>query len=413
MRISQIGVNVARNLPRTLCIEYESEAIQRASGYQGCDSVTIGGCGNSGNSFEHPQALPSGDIELDDTGTLAIDEGSTGTFTVKLGATPTPASNVTVTITSADTGAVTVNPPSLTFTTSNHTSAQTVTVTGVEDDNDGDNESVVLTVSATAGGLIADDVTKTVTVDDNEPTPTIVLSGGSAALEIEEGESDTFTVKIDPPSTRSVEITLTSDDSDVTLDKTTLTFAANATAAQTVTVSVAEDNDNVNESVTITLDADGITVADAVKMIAVQDTPSGNLVLDSTATLSIDEGGTGTFTVRLDTLPSENVTVNITSEDTNAVTVNPASLTFTASNYSTAQPVTVSGVHDSDITDEPSVDITLSVDQDIGIVAGDVEKRVAVQDDDSPGTLIMVPSPLNVVEGGQEIFLVRLGTVSP
>ncbi|MBF2760298.1 MAG: hypothetical protein ISN28_08500, partial [Ectothiorhodospiraceae bacterium AqS1] len=108
-------------LPAAVCFEYEDAASQRATGFQGCDSVidTIDDCGDvsGGIDFVNPLSLPSGNMVLGDTGTLAIDEGGTGTFTVKLGATPTPASNVTVTITSADTGAVTVNPPSLTFTT--------------------------------------------------------------------------------------------------------------------------------------------------------------------------------------------------------------------------------------------------------------------------------------------------------
>ncbi|MBF2759118.1 MAG: hypothetical protein ISN28_02430, partial [Ectothiorhodospiraceae bacterium AqS1] len=149
-RIGNVSFFTLSKLPAAICFEYEDAASQRATGFQGCDSVidTITDCGNSGLTYVDPLALPSGNMVLDNTGTLAIDEGGTGTFTVKLGATPTPASNVTVTITSADTGAVTVNPPSLTFTTSNFTTAQTVTVTGVEDDNDGDNESVVLTVSA-------------------------------------------------------------------------------------------------------------------------------------------------------------------------------------------------------------------------------------------------------------------------
>ncbi|MBF2758881.1 MAG: hypothetical protein ISN28_01220, partial [Ectothiorhodospiraceae bacterium AqS1] len=346
---------------------------------------------------------------MDDTGTLAIDEGDTGTFTIKFGATPKPVSNVTVTITSADTGAVTVNPASLTFTTTNHTTEQTVTVTGVEDDNDNNDESVDLTISAT-GGLKADDLTKTVTVDDKEATPVMVVEGGSAALEVNEEGTATFTVKIDPPSTGSVEITLTSDNDDLTITPATLDFDAGDADEQTVTVSAAKDSDNRNESATIELDADGITVADAVKQISIRDndTPSGNMVLDNTAQLIVGEGGTGTFSVRLSIEPNDEVTVNVSSDDTGSATVNPASLTFNATNWSTAQTVTVIGAQDIDVADETPL-ITLSATG--GIVASDVEKRVAVRDDDSPGTLFMLPSPLQVVEGGQEIFLVRLGTV--
>ncbi|MBF2760151.1 MAG: hypothetical protein ISN28_07740 [Ectothiorhodospiraceae bacterium AqS1] len=342
---------------------------------------------------------------MDNTNTLAIDEGGTGTFTVKLSVQPN--ANVTVAIASADTAAVSAT-ASLTFTTGNWQTPQAVTVTGVQD-SDNDNESVVLTLSAT-GGIIASDVTKTVSVDDNEDPSAIVVSGGDAALNIGEGASGTFTVKIDPPSTPSVTVSLSSPDTDITLDKTTLTFAANDADEQTVTVSAAHDADNRNESVDITLSTTSITTANVTKRIAVKDdeTPSGNMVLDNTAQLVIGEGRTGTFSVRLDTQPNDVVTVDVSSADNGAATVNPASLTFTASDYQRTQTVTVSAEQDIDVADETPL-ITLTATG--GIVADDVEKRVAVQDDDSPGTLIMVPSPLNVVEGGQEIFLVRLGTV--
>ena len=46
------------------------------------------------------------------------------------------AGTVTVAVTSGDTKAATVSPPSLTFNTANWSTAQTVTVTGVDDDTD-------------------------------------------------------------------------------------------------------------------------------------------------------------------------------------------------------------------------------------------------------------------------------------
>ena len=358
--------------------------------------------------FENPPNAPSGNISLSDTGTLAIDEGGTGTFTVSLDTEPSR--DVTVAIASADTDAVTVSPASLTFTDDDYDTAQTVTVSGVAD-TDNDDESVELTLSAT-GGIIAGNVKKTISVDDAQAPSAIVVSDAAAALNIDEGDSagGTFTVRIHPPSTPSVTVTLRSSDSDITASPTPLTFAANATAAQTVTVTAAEDVDNRNESVTITLSTDSIDAVDATKRIAVKDdeTPSGNIMLDSTAPLPIGEGENGTFTVSLDTEPNDEVTVSVTSDDAGAVSVNPTSLTFTASNYSDTQTVSVTAPHDIDVADE-RVDITLSASG--GIVATDVDKSVAVDDDDEAGSLVMLPSLLQVVEGGRETFLVRLGTM--
>ena len=63
--------------------------------------------------------------------TAVAESGTTDTFTVVLDAEP--ASNVVLTITSGDTGEATVTTP-LTFTSANWDTAQTVTITGIDDD---------------------------------------------------------------------------------------------------------------------------------------------------------------------------------------------------------------------------------------------------------------------------------------
>ncbi|MBF2759954.1 MAG: hypothetical protein ISN28_06745, partial [Ectothiorhodospiraceae bacterium AqS1] len=156
-------------MPARICVEYygrggeDSPIYQTYIGYDVCPNpTTITTCGSGGLEFQDPPKL--GDIEASVT-TLSIDEGNTGTFTVKLDTEPS--ADATVTISSADAGAVSVDPASLTFTTSNYSTAQTVTVTG-EDDADGSDETVDITLSA-SGGIKADDVEVEVSVDDANP----------------------------------------------------------------------------------------------------------------------------------------------------------------------------------------------------------------------------------------------------
>ena len=85
-----------------------------------------------------------------------------------------------------------------------------------------------------------------------------------------------------------------------------------------------------------------------------------------------------TFNVELASAPLATITVNVTSDDTGAATVGPASLTFTTTDWNVAQPVTVTGVEDSNRADE-RVTITLS---GAGVVTGTV--TVDVNDDDTP-----------------------------
>ena len=57
--------------------------------------------------------------------------------------------------------------------------------------------------------------------------------------------------------------------------------------------------------------------------------------------LTVDEGSTGTYTVKLDTQPSGDVTVTINDPSNTDVTADPATLTFTVQNWQTPQTVTV------------------------------------------------------------------------
>lgn len=84
----------------------------------------------------------------------------------------------------------------------------------------------------------------------------------------------------------------------------------------------------------------------------------------SKTSTSSPEGSTDTFTVVLDTPPTTDVVITVTSSNTNVATVDNATLTFTSGNWNVAQTVTVTGVDD---TAGPAT-ITLSVDasSDIG-----------------------------------------------
>ena len=67
--------------------------------------------------------------------------------------------------------------------------------------------------------------------------------------------------------------------------------------------------------------------------------------------LTIDEGTSETYTVVLDTPPTEDVTVTADKGRTLKITVEPASLTFMTENWRVPQTVTVTGESDNDADD--------------------------------------------------------------
>ena len=74
----------------------------------------------------------------------------------------------------------------------------------------------------------------------------------------------------------------------------------------------------------------------------------GQSLVFSSNTLSVAEGATQTYTLKLATQPSADVKVQIRSLDKGAATALPLRMTFTTANWDTAQTVTVSGVADPD-----------------------------------------------------------------
>ena len=96
----------------------------------------------------------------------------------------------------------------------------------------------------------------------------------------------------------------------------------------------------------------------------------------SVSSVSVSEGSTGSFGVRLAAAPVASVSVSVSSGDSGSVGVSPSSLTFTPANWNVSQTVVVSGFQDADTADEV---VTVSVTSP-GIPTGFVS--VLVTDDD-------------------------------
>ena len=85
------------------------------------------------------------------------------------------------------------------------------------------------------------------------------------------------------------------------------------------------------------------------------DDAAGVVVTPVSGLVTTEAGGTATFSVRLATQPTANVTIALSSGDTTEGSVGPASLTFTPANWNTAQTVTVTGVDDANARDGVAV----------------------------------------------------------
>ena len=194
-------------------------------------------------------------------------------------------------------------------------------------------------------------------------TMAVGVNVSSSQLNVNEGSSNTYTMVLNtqPSGSHSVTVTATrktGGDTDLSLSGSPLTFTtSNWNTAQTLTVSAAEDADTANGSATFTHSAssgdsvyDNVTINDLIANEAENDAAG---VTVSGSPLSVNESSSATYTLVLTTQPDNNVTVTATraSGGDTDLTISGSPLTFTTSNWNTAQTLTVSAAEDDDGND--------------------------------------------------------------
>ena len=207
-----------------------------------------------------------------------------------------------------------------------------------------------------------------VTVDDDE-TVSIVLSKTDLTVEEEDATGGTYTVKLSHEPSVEVTVTVTGHDTtDLELSglsgTDTLTFSTTTWGdAQTVTVKAREDADAKNDSVTLVHTAAGGEYEGVAEELAVtvDDDETLGVVISPTA-LTVQAGGSNSYTVVLGSLPSGDVTVTLSGHEGAVLSLagidNDNALTFTQDNWHAPQTVSVSAdaeAQSSTITIEHSV----------------------------------------------------------
>ena len=351
--------------------------------------------------------------------TLAFGEASSGRYTVKLNSQPTQ--NVTVTPASGNTGVATVS-VALLFTTSDWNTAQPITVTGVNDNIiNASARTTTITHTISGGDYATLDITnKTVGVTlTDDDTGGVTLSVNSLTVG-ESGPTGTYTVVLTVQPSGNVVVTPASGNTGVaTVSGGPLTFnSSNWTMPQTVTVTGVNDNiDNASDrSATITHTILGggynsVPVAD-VRVTLTDDDTKG--VTISETTLAFGEASSGRYTVKLNSQPTQNVTVTPASGNTGVATVSVA-LLFTTSDWNIAQPITVTGVNDNIINASAratTITHTISGGDYATLDITNKTVRVTLTDDDTGGVTLSVNS-LTVGESGPTGTYTVVLTVQP
>ncbi len=376
-------------------VETGGETVRIALGTLDSSSGTNlgGGASGMGNVDFTIQEQPA--LVLSTT-RLTLIEGGSASYRVSLAAAPSADVMVTLTGTNAELEA---DDTTLTFTSQNWGNPQTVTLTAVTDSNTV-MDQVTLTHSADAG---YDSVTADLEVIITDSSPQLQFS--STEIELDEGGTTSYTVRLSARPIAEVTVMLSGHaDTSLTVNPLALTFSTmNWNETQVITLIAGTDSNSVNEAaVTLVHAADagfGEVSRDVTVTIADTDTPdsTGNLVL-SESSLDMEENGAASYTVVLDTRPSGDVTVRVSSGDATRLRVTGGDrLLFTPTNWNQAQTVTVMARDDAD-SDANRVILTHTADAGYDPATLPVE----IADDDES-------ADMTAMQAAQQMWLPRFG----
>ena len=332
--------------------------------------------------------------------TVTEGDGTGQSYTVAL--TTQPSAAVTVTISGQASTDLVLDKDSLSFSTSNWSSPQTVTVTARDDADALTDPAVTLTHSAGGGdyGAVSKDLTVTIDEDD---APGLVISQSALTVTEGDGTGQSYTVALETQPSAAVTVTISGHTgSDLGLDKDSLSFStSNWSSPQTVTVTARDDADALTDpAVTLTHAAGGGDYGAVSKDLTVtidEDDTAGLVISQSALTVTEGDGTGQSYTVALETQPSAAVTVTISGHTGSDLGLDKDSLSFSTSNWSSPQTVTVTARDDADALTDPAVTLTHSAGGgDYGAVSKDL--TVTIDEDDAPG-LVISQSALTVTEG--------------
>ena len=351
---------------------------------------------------------------------LTVLESQSNRYSVKLNTQPT--ADVTVAIgghagTALTLSGTTLASDSLTFTSENWSTPQTVAVNAGAVTADTDVTLVHGISGGDYGSITAADVAVTVVdIPENQVTIQVGVTLSRQALTVPEGGSNTYEVVLGHQPTGDVTVTVTVDDTannDVTTEEGSLVFTtANWNEPQTVTVRAAEDDDALTDSgVTISHTVGGANyegvIAPGLTVTITENDADGVTISPTTLTVTEGDAAGASYTVVLTSQPAGDVTVAISGHSGTDLSISGTTLsgddelTFTTANWGTAQTVTVKAAEDGDaVTD---ADVTLahaisSTDDSVYNALAGQSVTVSITENDAVGVTIN-PTTLTVTEG--------------
>ena len=314
------------------------------------------------------------DLSITNSHTQTNETGTRDVFTVVLLSQPT--SDVVFSISGLDETEGTLSTSELTFTPANWNTQQTVTITGVNDDEVDGNTDYTLTIAvvdeqsdATYHGQ--SETLLVTNIDDDAAGIVVTISGETLTID-ESGTNSSFDISLSSRPTSDVVISISGlDTSEGSLDKDQLTFTPdNWNQPQTVTLTGLDDF-LVDGDISFTLllavennlsSSDYHDLTSQIPATNTDDDEAAIVVSRTNDQLQTSESGEAdSFTVRLNSQPLNHVVIDISGLDASEGSLSSTELIFSQDNWNEDQTVTITGVDDAIVDGDIEYTLTLAV----------------------------------------------------
>ncbi len=349
------------------------------------------------------------------TGPATVDEGETATYKVTL--TEGTDDDGTVQFNAAPSGTTSASDYSITpgtLTVPEGSGGATFTVQANEDSANEPNEPFTVTISNPVRGTI-ETAAVTTTINDDDPTPAIAISGPAP---IAEGNTNaSYTVSLSAPSASTVTVHYATANGSATAGATAdyaatsgdLSWAPGNTADKSIVVPIREDTlDEIDETFTVTLSSpSGATISTATATTTITD-DDDEVAVGTVSDVTVTEGNTGTVdasvTVTLSAASGKTVTVPYATAPgtaTEGTDYEAKSGSYVFAPGDTSETVVFKVKGDTLFENDEKFSVVLT-DPTNGAPGTDMRGEVTITDDDS--TPIPTLTNPSVVEGNSGLI---------
>lgn len=299
-----------------------------------------------------------------DDSSITLNEGKSVVRTFKLKSQPL--ADVALNISSEHDDKLTISSKPLIFTSSNWNINQSVIFTAIDDNIASGDLSFNIKIKSSSTDVLYNNIPENIipiTIKDDDLAG-IIYDSTSAILN--EGQSITRTFKLKSQPTSDVTLNISSNNSSrISISKPSLIFTASNWNTEQSVKFTAIDNNIYDGDVTVSVNIKSTSVdiyynnLSSGFAITVKDNDTSGIITDTTSA-TITEGQSITRTFKLKSQPKSNVTLNISSNDTNSrLSISKSSLLFTESNWNIEQYVVFTAI-DNNIKDD-DVDVIVTI----------------------------------------------------